>query len=145
MVMEVVCRRLTDMSVIELAGLKGLRRLSVMRVQKLTDNGVYFIGEHCPLLERFQVSYCEGISLEAVHFVLKKARQLQYLGVSGVGSFKRKGVERFCDFEGEKREYSGGQVELLRKFLDKEERRKRESERLNIRFVERSDDGEELY
>lgn len=85
------------MSVFELAGLDGLRRLSVVRVHKLTDNAVFFLAEHCTLLEHLHLSYCDSISLEAVHVALKKLANLQHLTATGVCSFRRKGVERFSD------------------------------------------------
>jgi F-box and leucine-rich repeat protein GRR1 len=85
------------MSVFELAGLSGLRRLSLVRVHKLTDNAVFFLAEHAPSLEHIHLSYCDRISLDAVHLLMKKLPGLQHLTMTGVRSFKRQGVERFSD------------------------------------------------
>jgi len=148
------CRHLTDMSVFELAGLSSLRRLSLVRVHKLTDNAVFFLAEHAPLLEHLHLSYCDRISLDAVHLLLKKLAELQRLTVTGMRSFKRKGVERFSDppphnYDRDQqavfRVYSGENIMALRGFLDKEERRRRESEINNVPFVPRSDDKLDLY
>ena len=92
-----VCRQLTDMSIFELAGLNSLRRLSVVRIHKLTDNAIFFLAEHATSLEHLCLSYCDRISLEAVSLLLNKVESLQYLSVSGVRSFRRLGVERFSD------------------------------------------------
>ena len=58
-----VCRHLTDMAVFELASLANLQRLSLVRVQKLTDNAVFFLAEHATGLERLHLSYCDRLSL----------------------------------------------------------------------------------
>jgi F-box and leucine-rich repeat protein GRR1 len=92
-----VCRHLTDMAVFELAGLASLRRLSLVRIQKLTDNAVLFLSEHATALERLDVSYCDRLTLEAVHTLLGKLSQLQHLTATGVPCLKRKGIDRFSD------------------------------------------------
>ena len=167
-----VCRQLTDMTIIELAGLKNLRRLSVVRIQKLTDNAIFFLAEHATVLEHLDLSYCDRISLDAVFLLLRKVESLQHLSVTGVPSFRRKGVERFSDpppsvrflrflvvtliqsvirknyDEGQRaafRVYGGDNIRLLRKFLDKEEKRRRDAEAQSLPFVPRSDDKMDLY
>lgn len=92
-----VCRNLTDMSVFELAGLSSLRRLSLVRVHKLTDIAVFALAEHATALERVHLSYCDHLSLDAVHLLLKKLDRLQHLTATGIPSFKRKGIHRFSD------------------------------------------------
>lgn len=93
-----VCRLLTDLSVMELASLPSLRRLSLIRVQKLTDNAIFFLADQCPKIERLHVSFCDRISLDAVHLLLKRTEQLQQLSVTGVPSILRRiGVKRFSD------------------------------------------------
>lgn len=94
---RIVCRHLTDMSVFELAGLSSLRRLSLVRVHKLTDNAIDFLAEHATSLERLHLSYCDRLSLDAIHLLLKRLVKLQHLTATGVPSFKRKGVSRFSD------------------------------------------------
>ncbi|THV08382.1 RNI-like protein [Dendrothele bispora CBS 962.96] len=148
------CRNLTDMSVFELSGLQGLRRLSLVRVQKLTDIAVFSLAEHATALERLYVSYCDHFSLDAIHLLLKKLSRLQHLAATGVPSLKRKGVQRFSDEpppdsdpdqRAAYRVFSGGNVDGLRKFLNKEEQRRREAEARNIPFRPRSDDKLDLY
>ncbi|GLB33965.1 putative SCF E3 ubiquitin ligase complex F-box protein grrA [Lyophyllum shimeji] len=148
------CRNLTDMSVFELATLEGLRRLSLVRMQKLTDIAIFSLAEQATCLERLHLSYCDRLSLDAVHLLLRKRRNLQHLTATGIPSFRRKGVERFsdpppatCDTDQQAafRVFSGDNVAGLRRFLDKEEQRRREAESKNIPFVPRSDDKLDLY
>ncbi|KAF9481822.1 RNI-like protein [Pholiota conissans] len=91
------CRNLTDMSVFELAGLSSLRRLSLVRVHKITDIGLYALAEHATELERLHLSYCDRLSLDAVHLLLQKLVRLQHLTATGIPSFRRKGVHRFSE------------------------------------------------
>ncbi|KAJ6539509.1 hypothetical protein B0H19DRAFT_1037601 [Mycena capillaripes] len=148
------CRNLTDMSVFCLAELRGIRRLSLVRVHKLTDIAVFALAEHALDLERLNLSYCDRLTLEATHLLLKRLVRLQNLSVTGIPSFKRKGVHRFsdpapADYDADQQAayhvFSGDGVGGLRKFLNKEEKRWRECEAQNIPFVARSDDGLDLY
>jgi len=148
------CRHLTDLSVFELAGLQGLRRVSLVRVQKLTDIGIYTLAEHAESLERIHLSYCDRLSLEAVHSLLKRRKGIRHITATGIPSFRREGVERFSDRpptshdEDQRaafRVFSGDNVTGLCRFLDKEERRRRDAEAKNVPFVPRSDDKLELY
>ncbi|RDB22755.1 SCF E3 ubiquitin ligase complex F-box protein grrA [Hypsizygus marmoreus] len=148
------CRNLTDMSIFEFAALKGLRRLSLVRVHKLTDIAIFSLAEHATSLERLHLSYCDRLSLDAVHLLLRKLKQLQHLTATGVPSFRRKGIHRFSDDPPETynndqqaafRVFSGDNVDRLRKFLDKEDQRRRDAEAKNIPFVARSDDKLDLY
>ncbi|KAF7352648.1 hypothetical protein MVEN_01230500 [Mycena venus] len=148
------CRNLTDMSVFCLAELRGIRRLSLVRVHKLTDIAVFALAEHAVDLERLNLSYCDRLTLEATHLLLKRLVRLQNLSATGIPSFKRKGVHRFsdpapADYDADQQAayhvFSGDGVSGLRKFLNKEEERWRQSEARNIPFVARSDDGLDLY
>ncbi|KAF8663384.1 hypothetical protein AX16_000959 [Volvariella volvacea WC 439] len=148
------CRKLTDMSIFELAGLPSLRRLRLSQLHKLTDLAVYALAEHALGLERLNLSYCDRITLEAVHRLLDRSVNLHHLTATGVPSFRRKGVDRFSEPPpsnydlGQKaahRVFNGANVVALRKFLDKEESRRREAELKNILFVARSDDKLDLY
>ncbi|KAG6854874.1 hypothetical protein C0991_012064 [Blastosporella zonata] len=148
------CRNLTDMSVFEFASLKGLRRLSLVRVQKLTDIGIFALAEHATCLERLHLSYCDRLSIDAVHKLLRKRRGLQHLTATGIPSFRRKGVERFSEpppltYDDAQRAalrvFSGDKITALRRFLDKEEQRQRDAEAQNIPFVARADDKLDLY
>lgn len=93
----IVCSNLTDMAVLELAGLPHLRRLSLVGLRKITDNAVFFIAEHTATMERLHLSYCEAISLDAVHLVTKKLARLQHFTVTGIPALSRPGVARFSE------------------------------------------------
>lgn len=95
--MELVCRHLTDMSVHELAGLPGLRRLHLVRVPKLTDIAVYSLADYGIKLEQLSLSYCDQISLDAVRLMLNKLRELQYFAAIGIPSLKREGIQQFSE------------------------------------------------
>lgn len=142
------------MSVFELASLQGLRRLSLVRVYKLTDMAVYALAEQAMLLERLYLSYCDRLSLESIHVLMRKLEHLHHLSVTGVPSLKRKGTRRFSalppsDLDSNQqavyRVFTGHNITLLRRFLDKEEKRRRDAEAQNIPFTERSDDKLELH
>ncbi|KAF9055502.1 RNI-like protein [Hymenopellis radicata] len=148
------CRKLTDMSVFELAGLASLRRLSLVRVQNLTDIGIFAIAEHAVALERLHMDYCDNLSLDAIHLVLKSLEHLQHLTVTGIPSFKRKGIRRFSDPPPPNLNvdqqaaffvFDGPNVKELTRFLNKEELRRRECEARNIPFTPRSDDRLDLH
>jgi len=159
------------MSVFEFAGLKGLRRLSLVRVHKVTDIGIFSLAEHATALERLHLSYCDGLSLQAIHLLLRKL-ELQHLTATGVPSVRRIGIHRFsdapppvcpsaacCTFahvrsiwqthdpaqQAAFRVFSGENVTRLRTFLDKEDKRRHDAEAKNIPFVARSDDKLDLY
>ncbi|KAF9464391.1 hypothetical protein BDZ94DRAFT_1162081 [Collybia nuda] len=148
------CRNLTDMSVFELAGLKDLRRLSLVRVHKLTDIAIFSLAEHATALERLHLSYCDRLSLDAIHLLLRKLEHLQHLTATGVPSFKKKGIHRFSDIppmvydqnqQAAFRVFSREGVIRLKNFLNKEDKRRRDSEAQNIPFMPRSDDKLDLY
>ncbi|KIK67962.1 hypothetical protein GYMLUDRAFT_155425 [Collybiopsis luxurians FD-317 M1] len=148
------CRNLTDMSVFELSGLASLRRLSLIRVHKLTDIAIFSLAEHAWALERLYISYCDHVSLDAIHLLLKNLTRLQHLSAIGVPSLKRKGVRRFSDpppsdYDPDQkaafRMFNSSSIDGLRKFLNKEDQRRRDAEARNIPFVARSDDKMDLY
>lgn len=85
------------MSVFELAGLEKLHRLVLVRVPKLTDNAIYYLGEHARSLERLHLSYCDRISLKALHHLLRHAPRLNHLTATGVPAARRMGLSRFSD------------------------------------------------
>ncbi|KAF7776662.1 hypothetical protein Agabi119p4_5055 [Agaricus bisporus var. burnettii] len=123
------CRDLTDMSVFELAGLAGLRRLSLVRVQKLTDLALFALAEQATLLERLHLSYCDHFSLEAIR----------------VSSMKRKCMQRFSESpptnlgpaqQSAYRVFTGENILLLRRFLDKECKRRHDAEAPNLPLIE---------
>lgn len=92
-----VCRHLSDMAIFELSGLSHLRRLSVMRVHKLTDIALFALAEYAAGLEQLNISYCDRLSLEAIHLLLRQLMSLEYFTATGVPCMKRPGLERFSD------------------------------------------------
>ncbi|PPQ77670.1 hypothetical protein CVT25_011105 [Psilocybe cyanescens] len=148
------CVDVAYMSVFELAGLPSLRRLSLVRVHKLTDIGIFALAEQATGLERLHLSYCDHLSLDAVHLLLRKLDRLQHLTATGIPSLRRRGVHRFseptptnCDPDQQAAFciFNGENVARLRRFLDKEDKRRREAEARNVPFVTRSDDKLDLY
>ncbi|KAG6821563.1 hypothetical protein H0H93_000072 [Arthromyces matolae] len=120
------CVLLTDMSVFELAGLPKLRRIGLVRVNNLTDEAVYSLGERHTSLERIHLSYCDQISVMAIHFLLQKLDKLTHLSLTGVPAFRQPELQRFCrdppkDFNTTQQStfcvYSGKGINQLRSFL----------------------------
>ncbi|TFK22350.1 RNI-like protein [Coprinopsis marcescibilis] len=120
------CVKLTDMSVFELSALPKLRRIGLVRVTNLTDEAVYSLAERHATLERIHLSYCDQISVMAVHFLLLKLHKLTHLSLSGVPAFRQRELQTFCreaprDFNTAQRQnfcvFSGKGVSQLRTFL----------------------------
>jgi len=106
------------MTVQELAGLSGLRRLHLVRVPKLTDIAVYALAEYGRDLERLSLSYCDKISLEALHLMLSKLPGLEYLAANGLPALRREGIQRFSDTPPSVSTLSGGYKIVSHKNVD---------------------------
>ncbi|KAH8094915.1 hypothetical protein BXZ70DRAFT_344105 [Cristinia sonorae] len=148
------CSLLTDLTVLELGSLSELNRLCATNIPSITDNAVLFLAEHAPHLADLHLSYCPNISLEAVHTLILRLTVLEQLSVSGIPSMKRKGVRKFSEsapigyeerLQGPYRVYKGNMLDELRFFLEEEESRRREAERLNVLFFQRGDERQDLY
>lgn len=120
------CSLLTDMSVFELASLPKLRRIGLVRVSNLTDEAIYALAERHSTLERIHLSYCDQISVMAIHFLLQKLHKLTHLSLTGIPSFRKPELQQFCrqppqEFNVSQRMsfcvYSGNGVAKLRSFL----------------------------
>ncbi|KAI0638014.1 RNI-like protein [Trametes polyzona] len=120
------CLQLTDMSVFELSSLPKLRRIGLVRVNNLTDQAIQALGERHATLERIHLSYCDQISVMAIHFLLQKLPKLTHLSLTGIPAFRRAELQQFCrqppsDFNSQQRAafcvYSGHGVAKLRDFL----------------------------
>ncbi|KAF8076571.1 hypothetical protein FPV67DRAFT_1559009 [Lyophyllum atratum] len=120
------CVELTDMSVFELAALPKLRRIGLVRVNNLTDEAIYALGERHTSLERIHLSYCDQISVLAIHFLLQKLDKLTHLSLTGIPAFRQPELQQFCrdppkDFNSTQQSsfcvYSGKGVSQLRSFL----------------------------
>jgi F-box and leucine-rich repeat protein GRR1 len=84
------------MSVFELSALPKLRRIGLVRVNQLTDEAVYALAERHATLERIHLSYCDQISVMAIHFLLLKLHKLTHLSLTGVPAFRQPELQRFC-------------------------------------------------
>jgi hypothetical protein len=90
------CTLLTDMAVFELSSLPKLRRVGLVRVNSLTDEAIYALGERHATLERIHLSYCNHITIMSIHFLLQKLPKLTHLSLTGIPSFRRQELQRFC-------------------------------------------------
>ncbi|KAG9093489.1 SCF ubiquitin ligase complex subunit [Ceratobasidium sp. UAMH 11750] len=90
------CTQLTDLSVTELATLVKLRRIGLVRVVNLTDQAVFALSERQSSLERIHLSYCEQVTIPAVHFLLQRLHKLTHLSLTGIPAFRREELQRFC-------------------------------------------------
>ncbi|KAI0677228.1 RNI-like protein [Trametes maxima] len=145
---------LSDLVLLELAALPHLRRLAAAGLPRLTDNAACFLAEHAFELEMLHLTYCIRLTLDGVRPLLRRLTKLEHLGLSGIPALRRRGVRRFSDappegYEERKRGvyrvFRQGSIRALGEFLEKEEWRKREAERLNVLFEPRGDDSRALY
>lgn len=90
------CTLLTDMSVFELSALPKLRRVGLVRVNNLTDEAIYALAERHATLERIHLSYCDQITVMAIHFLLQKLHKLTHLSLTGIPAFRNPELQRFC-------------------------------------------------
>ncbi|KAH8830366.1 hypothetical protein DL96DRAFT_1592615 [Flagelloscypha sp. PMI_526] len=120
------CTLLTDMSVFELAGLTKLRRIGLVRVNRLTDEAIYALARRHNTLERIHLSYCDQITVMAIYFLLQKLHKLTHLSLTGVPAFRQQQYQQFCreppkEFNEQQQAafcvYSGKGVAQLRAFL----------------------------
>ncbi|KAG8690961.1 SCF ubiquitin ligase complex subunit [Ceratobasidium sp. 423] len=121
------CTQLTDLSVSELATLVKLRRIGLVRVINLTDQAVFALSERQSSLERIHLSYCEQITIPAIHFLLQRLHKLTHLSLTGIPAFRREELQRYCrtpprEFNPSQRAafcvYSGKGVADLRRYLE---------------------------
>ncbi|KAI0650417.1 RNI-like protein [Trametes meyenii] len=157
---------LSDLVLLELGALPHLRRLAAGGLPRLTDNAACFLAEHALELEMLHLTYCIRLTLDGVRPLLRRLTKLEHLGLSGIPALRRRGVRRFSERPPERagtgglsagtqgyeerkrgvyRVFRQGSIRALGEFLEKEEWRKREAERLNILFEPRGDDSRALY
>ena len=90
------CVLLTDMSVHELCGLHKLRRIGLVRVNNLTDEAVYSLAERASTLERIHLSYCDQITVMAIHYLLDRLHKVTHLSLTGIPAFRQTELQQFC-------------------------------------------------
>ncbi|KAK4050554.1 SCF ubiquitin ligase complex subunit [Microbotryomycetes sp. JL221] len=120
------CQQLTDMSVFELASnLPRLKRIGLVRVANITDQAIYALHVRTSL-ERIHLSYCENITVLAIHELLQRLTRLTHLSLTGVPAFRRPDLQTWCrmpprEFNSHQRAtfcvYSGKGVHELRRYL----------------------------
>ncbi|KAH8918508.1 RNI-like protein [Atractiella rhizophila] len=123
-----LARNCTRLRYIDLAccpNLTDLSRIGLVRVQNLTDSAIYALVERSSL-ERIHLSYCERITVSAIHFLLTRLTKLTHLSLTGVPAFRRNDLQSYCrpapkDFNAHQRTafcvYSGKGVADLRRYL----------------------------
>jgi F-box and leucine-rich repeat protein GRR1 len=84
------------MSVFEIASLPKLRRVGLVRVPNLTDEAIYALGDQHQCLERVHLSYCDQITVMAIHFLLQKLQKLNHLSLTGVPAFRKQELQAYC-------------------------------------------------
>lgn len=94
----IVCTKLSDLAILEIALLPNLHRLYMSGLAKVTDVSILFLAEHTPGLTHLHLSGCHRVSLDAVHVVLRRLTRLERLGVN-IPAMARVGTERFTDPE----------------------------------------------
>jgi F-box and leucine-rich repeat protein GRR1 len=90
------CIHLTDLSVFELSNLPKLRRIGLVRVSNITDEAIYTLANRHATLERIHLSYCDQISVMAIHFLLQKLHKLTHLSLTGIPAFRKPELQKFC-------------------------------------------------
>lgn len=90
------CTLLTDLSVFELSNLPKLRRIGLVRVSNLTDDGVIALTARANTLERIHLSYCENITLRAINHLLNRLGKLTHLSLTGIPAFRRPDLQKYC-------------------------------------------------
>ncbi|KAI0776135.1 RNI-like protein [Trametes elegans] len=145
---------LSDLVVLEISALPRLQQLAAGGLPKLTDNAALFLAEHALELELLHLADCTRLTLDGVRAILRRLQKLEHLGLSGIPAMRRRGVRRFSEpapegwderKQGVHRVFREGNIRALAEFLEKEEWREREAERLNILFEPRGDDSRALY
>ncbi|KAL2866701.1 uncharacterized protein BJX67DRAFT_372403 [Aspergillus lucknowensis] len=150
------CGRLTDRSVKQLATLPKLRRIGLVKCQLITDESILALAqpptsEHSTgfsSLERVHLSYCVNLTLAGIRALLNSCPRLTHLSLTGVASFLREELTRFCreappEFTRQQREvfcvFSGDGVKYLREHMNREAAPQRDMNEATM-----YDDDEEL-
>lgn len=66
-----------------------------MQVINLTDAAIFQLAER-KALERIHLSYCDNVSVPAIHFLLQGLNRLTHLSLTGVSSFRNAELQKFC-------------------------------------------------
>lgn len=61
----------------------------------LTDQAIYALFAR-PSLERIHLSYCENVTVQAIHDLLQHLPRLTHLSLTGVPAFRRTDLQTWC-------------------------------------------------
>ena len=95
-------------------------------MQNLTDESINALVDRSSI-ERIHLSYCDNVSVGAIHYLLSRLHKLTHLSLTGVPAFRRQDLQEFCrspprDFNSHQRAafcvYSGKGVQELRRHLN---------------------------
>ncbi|KAG5221802.1 SCF ubiquitin ligase complex [Salix suchowensis] len=124
------CALLTDRAVETICRLVGTYITYIWDMQSISQTdlsvllrevarAVYSLAERHATLERIHLSYCDRISVGAIHFLLQKLHKLTHLSLTGVPAFRQPTLQRFCRPPPKAAfcVYSGKGVSQLRAFL----------------------------
>ncbi|KAI9448116.1 hypothetical protein H4582DRAFT_2107508 [Lactarius indigo] len=124
---KTLARSCTRLRYIDLASdLPKLRRIGLVRVSNLTDEAIYSLGDRHQTLERVHLSYCDRITVMAIHYLLQKLQKLNHLSLTGIPAFRRQELQQFCrtppaEFNTTQRSqfcvFAGEGVNKLRRYL----------------------------
>lgn len=67
----------------------------ILQVNNLTDQAVTSLVERTSL-ERIHLSYCEHVTVDAIHFLLQRLNRLTHLSLTGVPAFRRPDLQKWC-------------------------------------------------
>jgi hypothetical protein len=54
------------------------------------------LGDRHQTLERVHLSYCDQITVMAIHYLLQKLQKLNHLSLTGIPAFRRPELQQFC-------------------------------------------------
>jgi F-box and leucine-rich repeat protein GRR1 len=136
------CSELQDSTVAALATLPKLKRIGLVKCDKITNNAILALTKQprtSMTLERIHLSYCTRLTAPAISQLVIHCRRLTHLSLSYISAFQYKEFQRFCReppeelTEDQRRTFcvfSGKNVDKLRayfrspEFLEDEHRRR---------------------
>lgn len=75
--------------------LPRMKRIGLVKVANITDQAIYALHARISL-ERIHLSYCEHLSVQAIHELLEHLPRLTHLSLTGVPAFRREDLQAFC-------------------------------------------------
>jgi F-box and leucine-rich repeat protein GRR1 len=72
-----------------------LRRLGLVKMTQLTNDGLIMLTERRHTLERVHLSYCNKLSGYGMQHFLNKMTRLTHMSLTGINAFKNDSFKRF--------------------------------------------------